>query len=83
MADLLQLAGAVLILVPFAAVQLGRTSPASVAYLTLNLLGSLLLAWLALDDAQWGFLLLETVWAAVSAWGLTRRLRGRPVAGAH
>ena len=83
MADLLQLTGALLILVPFAALQLGRTSPASATYLTLNLLGSLLLAWLALDGSQWGFLLLETVWAGVSAWGLIRRARGLPVAGAH
>ncbi|HMJ02594.1 MAG TPA: hypothetical protein VK506_06610 [Conexibacter sp.] len=83
MADLLQLAGALLILVPFAAVQLGRTSPASIAYLTFNLLGSLLLAVLAVEEQQWGFLLLETVWALVSAWGLTRRARGLPVAGAE
>lgn len=81
MADILQLAGALLILVPFAAVQLGRSSPASIPYLTLNVLGSLLLGVLALADKQWGFLLLECVWAAVSAWGLTRRLRGLPVAG--
>jgi hypothetical protein len=82
MADLLQLAGALLILVPFAAVQLGRSSPASIAYLTLNLVGSVLLGVLALAESQWGFLLLEIVWALVSAWGLTRRARGLPVAGA-
>jgi hypothetical protein len=83
MADLLQLAGALLILLPFAAVQLGRTRPSSIGYLALNLVGSLLLAWLALADSQWGFLLLETVWALVSGWGLARRARGLPVAGAH
>lgn len=83
MADLLQLVGAVLILVPFAAVQMGRTSPASTGYLTFNLVGSALLAGLALAGSQWGFLLLETVWAIVSAWSLLRRLRGQPVAGAH
>jgi hypothetical protein len=81
MADVLQLVGALLILAPFTAVQLGRSSPASVAYLVLNLLGSVLLAALALTGSQWGFLLLETVWALVSAWGIAQRLRGRPVAG--
>jgi hypothetical protein len=83
MADLLQLAGALLILIPFAAVQLGRSSPASIGYLAFNLVGSALLAGLALAERQWGFLLLETVWAIVSGWGLTRRARGLPVAGAH
>jgi hypothetical protein len=82
MADLLQIAGALLILVPFAAVQLGRSSPASIPYLTFNLVGALLLGVLAVHEQQWGFLLLETVWALVSAWGLTRRARGLPVAGA-
>ena len=83
MADLLQLLGALLILVPFAALQLGRTSAASTRYLVPNLVGSLVLAALALDESQWGFLLLETVWALVSAWGLLAVARGRPVAGAH
>lgn len=73
MADLLQLIGALLILVPFAAVQLGRTTPMSVGYLAFNLVGSALLGVLALVDSQWGFLLLEAAWALVSGWGLLRR----------
>ncbi len=36
-----------------------------------------LLAVLALADRQWGFLLLEAVWAVVSAWGLLSRATGR------
>ena len=51
-------------------------------YLVLNLAGSLVLAYLAWDERQWGFLLLETVWAIVSAWSLIRVSRGLPVAGA-
>jgi hypothetical protein len=82
MADLLQLLGAVLILVPFAAVQLGRMRPSVPAYLVPNLAGSLLLAGLALAGEQWGFLLLEVVWAVVSLWGLLAFARGRPTAGA-
>jgi hypothetical protein len=70
MAAALQLVGAFAILVPFAWTQLGSLSPRSALYLWPNLAGSLLLAVLALDGAQWGFLLLETTWAAVSAWGL-------------
>ena len=51
--------GALLILTPFAAVQFGRLAPSSVAYQALNLLGSGILAAIALHDRQYGFLLLE------------------------
>ena len=39
-------------------------------YLWLNLVGSVILTALALHEHQWGFLLLESVWAVVSAYGL-------------
>jgi hypothetical protein len=52
-------------------------------YLALNLVGSGLLAVLAWHEEQWGFLLLEGVWALVSLWGLIQVLRGRPTAEAH
>jgi hypothetical protein len=44
--------------------------PDSRLYLALNLVGSAILAVLALAASQWGFVLLEGVWAVVSAWGL-------------
>jgi hypothetical protein len=78
-----QVAGALLILVAFAAAQFGWMSLESRVYLTLNLLGGAVLAWLAWDDRQWGFLLLETVWTLVSGWGLLRVLRGQQPAAAH
>jgi hypothetical protein len=53
-------------------------SPRSIAYLSLNLVGSLILAVLALLDEDWGFLLLEGVWAVVSTAGLIERLRKGP-----
>ena len=67
--------GALLILAPFAAVQFGRLAPSSVAYQALNLLGSGILAAIALHDRQYGFLLLEGTWAIVSLWGLLKALR--------
>lgn len=70
MDQLVQIVGALLILTAFAAVQFDRMRPDSRAYLTLNLIGSAILAVLALTSSQWGFLLLEGVWALVSAWGL-------------
>ena len=74
MDQLIQIIGALLILAAFAAVQFERMRPDSRLYLTLNLVGSAILAVLALLSSQWGFLLLEGVWAVVSAWGLARAL---------
>ena len=75
MDQLIQVVGALLILAAFAAVQFERMRPDSRLYLTLNLLGSAILAVLALAAEQWGFVLLEGVWAIVSAWGLAAALR--------
>ena len=75
---MIQIVGALLILAAFAAVQFGRMRPDSRLYLTLNLVGSAILAVLALGAAQWGFVLLEGVWAVVSGWGLLLALRPRP-----
>jgi hypothetical protein len=74
MDQLIQVAGALLILTAFAAVQFERMRPDSRVYLALNLVGSAILAVLALVESQWGFVLLETVWAVVSAWGLVALL---------
>jgi DMSO/TMAO reductase YedYZ heme-binding membrane subunit len=70
MDQVIQIIGALLILGAFAAVQFERMETSSRAYLTLNLVGSLILAVLALASSQWGFVLLETVWFFVSGWGL-------------
>lgn len=75
MDQLVQVVGALLILVAFAAAQFGAMDPHSRVYLVLNFVGSLILAVLAWHERQWGFLLLETVWAIVSLWGLRTLLR--------
>jgi hypothetical protein len=76
MAELLQIVGAIGILIPFAANQFGRMTTTSYVYLWLNAIGSALLAVLAAIDSQWGFLMLETVWAFVSLWSIVSRARG-------
>ncbi len=83
MDQVIQIVGALMILAGFAGAQLGRLRVDSLSYLLLNLVGSAVLAYLALEERQWGFVLLEAVWAAVSLWSLSRLARGRPVAGAH
>ena len=75
MDQLVQIVGALLILVAFAAAQFGAMDPHSRVYLVLNFVGSVILAVLAWHERQWGFLLLETVWAIVSLWGLRASLR--------
>ena len=78
MDQVIQIVGALLILAAFAAVQFERMRPDSRLYLALNLVGSAILAVLAWVESQWGFLLLEGVWAVVSAWGLWMALFGPP-----
>ena len=75
-AQLLQIAGAMLVLLAFAGAQAGRLGQSSAPYLWLNVVGSGLLSVLAIIERQWGFLLLESVWFLVSAWGLVQRARG-------
>jgi len=76
--QILQLIGALLVLAGFTLAQLGRMDPQSIPYLVVNLVGSAILAALALHEEQWGFLLLEGVWALVSLGGLVGRLRAQP-----
>ena len=73
LAQAIQLVGALGVLAAFAAAQFGMLSTHAWRYLLLNFAGSTLLAVLAARDVQYGFLLLEGVWALVSAWGVLRK----------
>ena len=64
-----------MILVAYAAAQAGRWSTSSLLYLVLNEVGSIILAVLAAMSQNWGFLLLEGVWAIVTAWSLLKLRR--------
>jgi hypothetical protein len=71
---IVQVVGALLILMPFAAHQFGKLSADAPGYLWPNLIGSAALAVLASIGGQWGFLLLEAAWAAVAARSILRPL---------
>jgi hypothetical protein len=79
MDQIVQVAGALCILIAFAAAQFEKLDVESKPYLWLNVVGALTLAVLALREEQWGFVLLESVWAIVSAYSL---IRGPKVRGA-
>ena len=80
MGPIVQIAGALLVLAGFALAQWGALDGKSVRYLLLNLVGSAVLAVDAWIEGQWGFLLLEAVWAVVSAVSLAGVLEVRRAA---
>ena len=73
MDQVIQVIGALMILTAYAAAQTGRWSTDAPIYLWLNLVGSVILAVLAAISENWGFLLLEGVWAIVTAHSLVKR----------
>jgi membrane-bound ClpP family serine protease len=71
--QVVQVIGALMILVAYGAAQTGRWTTDNPLYLWLNLVGSIILAVLAAMTENWGFLLLEGVWAIVTARSLLQR----------
>lgn len=71
--DVVQIVGAVLVLAGFLAAQRDLLDERSYAYLIPNVVGSGALAVTAVVTGNWGFVLLEGVWCAVSVWGLWSR----------
>jgi hypothetical protein len=73
--QMLGLAGALLILFPFAASQLNKLSTTTLSYQSMNFAGSAVLTVVAVVERQYGFILLEAVWAVMSLVGLRRVMK--------
>ena len=67
--------GALMILLAYGGHQLGWMNARRAAYNMLNAAGSAILVWIALHPFQIGFVVLETVWTAISVWALLRPQR--------
>ena len=72
MLQFISVLGALCILLPFAASQLQRLRTTTYTYQLLNLAGSATLTAIAVVERQYGFILLEGVWALMSLVGLQR-----------
>lgn len=79
MLQFISVLGALAILLAFAANQFRLLGPADLSYAVLNFVGSFVLGVVAVIEVQWGFIMLEAVWALVSLWGILTILRRRGV----
>jgi hypothetical protein len=80
MSQLVEIVAALLVLGAFAGAQAGWLQTHSRIYLLFNMVGTAVLAVIAWVDRSWGFVLLEGVWALVSAVSLVAVLRKRRAA---
>jgi hypothetical protein len=69
--------GAVLILAAYMALQLNRLSAETMTFQLLNLFGGVFLCITAVALRQYGFILVEGLWAILSAAGLWRVITRR------
>jgi uncharacterized membrane protein len=73
--QVISLVGAVMILIAYAAHQMGRLDRNSFLYLTLNLIGAVILGIVAARAKQSGLTLMEGAWALISLIALVKNLR--------
>lgn len=66
-----------MLLVGYVGAQLKRMSIDSTLYNALNAVGSGLLAWIAILDHRWGFILLEVAWSLLALPPLYRSITAR------
>jgi hypothetical protein len=83
MLQIISVLGALAILGAYIANQFRLIGPSHISYSVMNFIGSIVLTVVAVIEVQWGFILLEAVWALVSLWGIITLLRGGTPGSAH
>jgi fluoride ion exporter CrcB/FEX len=67
--QIISVVGALMVLVAYGLIQAGTWRELDAGYLALNILGSLLLGIVAIEDRRVGFVLLEFAWAGIALVG--------------
>ena len=80
--QVVSLFGAILQLVAYALMQLGRLPSESYPYQLANVIGSLLMTVVATLNHEYGFILMEAVWFLTSTYGLLKLVRASQSADA-
>ena len=75
--QLMSVVGALMVLTAYGLNQGGVWRELHAGYLTLNIVGSLMLGVVAIADQRAGFILLEFAWAALGLVGVARVIRSR------
>ena len=70
--DFIGIVGGICVLISYVLPQLNKMSSTSVAYLVLNLAGSLLIMYSLLNDWNLTAFIIETIWALASLYALGR-----------
>ena len=76
MLQIISVLGALAILGAYIANQFRIIGPSNISYSIVNFIGSAVLTVIAVIEVQWGFILLEAVWALVRAYGVLSRFCG-------
>ena len=75
--QLMSVVGALMVLAAYGLNQGGVWRELHAGYLTLNIVGSLMLGVVAIADQRAGFILLEFAWAGLGLVGVARVIRSR------
>ena len=76
--QIISVVGAVLLLTAYAGLQAGRLSREDRAFDLMNFVGASLLTWTAVVERQYGFILVEGMWALLSLPPLLGFKKGGP-----